>query len=107
MNPRLLTTPWFTIHTFGVMLALSYLSALGWLVRSARRGGLCPDAARSLGWWGGVRALGSARRPDLDPDAAYSLGWWAIVGALVGAKALMALRSWPEFAHDPSELISM
>jgi len=82
MFPRLLTTPWFTVHTFGVLLALSYLSALGWLVRGARRA-------------------------SLDPDAMYALGWWAIIGALVGAKALMTLRSWPEYARDPSEWLSL
>src|SRR5262245_38608856 len=79
---RLLTTPWFTIHTFGVLLALAYLSALFWLVRSARRAGL-------------------------NPDAVLSLGGWAIVGALIGAKALLVLRSWSEYAQNPSELLSM
>ena len=81
MFPRLLSTPWFTFHTFGALLALAYLSALGWLVRSARK-------------------------TDLDPDAVLSLGWWAIVGALVGAKALMVLRSFPDYAQNPSELLS-
>src|SRR5438093_1103642 len=59
MYPRLLTTPFLTVHTFGVLLAAAYLAALGWTVRGARRAGL-------------------------DPDAIMSLGIWAIVGALVG-----------------------
>jgi phosphatidylglycerol---prolipoprotein diacylglyceryl transferase len=80
--PKLLTTPWFTIHTFGVLLALAYGSALLWLVRSGRSAGL-------------------------DSDAILSLGSSAIIGALIGAKALMALRSWPEYARNPSELFSM
>ncbi len=82
MFPRLLTTPWFTVHTFGVLLALAYASALLWLVRSARQAGL-------------------------NADTFFSLGWWAIVGALVGAKALMMLRSWSEYANHPSALVSM
>ena len=82
MHPRLLTTPWFTIHTFGVLLALAYLSALGWLVRGARRAGL-------------------------DVDAVTSLGMWAIVGALVGAKALLIVRSIGDYVARPSDLWSL
>ena len=37
MHPVLLTTPFFTLYTFGVLLAAAYLSALGWMVRGARR----------------------------------------------------------------------
>jgi phosphatidylglycerol:prolipoprotein diacylglycerol transferase len=68
MHPRLLTTPFFTIHTFGVLLATAYLVALWWLVRGARRS-------------------------NVDPDAVMSLGVWAIIGALVGAKLLLIFRS--------------
>jgi phosphatidylglycerol---prolipoprotein diacylglyceryl transferase len=68
MHPRLLTTPFFTLHTFGVLLAAAYLAALWWLVRGAQRA-------------------------KLDPDLVMSLGVWAIVGALVGAKTLLLLRS--------------
>ena len=81
MFPRLLTTPWFTLHTFGVLLALAYASALGWLVRGARRSGL-------------------------NEDTVVSLGLTAIVGALVGAKALMVVRSFSEYAQAPSDLWS-
>jgi phosphatidylglycerol:prolipoprotein diacylglycerol transferase len=82
MYPRLITTPWFTIHTFGVILAAAYLTALGWLMRGARRTGL-------------------------NPDAVMSLGLWAIVGALVGAKVLLILRSIGESVANPSELWSI
>jgi phosphatidylglycerol:prolipoprotein diacylglycerol transferase len=82
VHPRLVTTPFLTIHTFGVVLALAYLSALGWLMRGARRAGL-------------------------NPDAVMSLGLWAIVGALVGAKALMVLRSIGEYIATPSAFWSM
>jgi phosphatidylglycerol---prolipoprotein diacylglyceryl transferase len=82
VHPRILTTPWFTIHTFGVLLALAYLTALGWLVRGARRVGL-------------------------NADAVTSLGVWAIVGALVGAKALLVLRSIGDDITVPSDLWSM
>ena len=82
MHPRLLTTPFFTIRTFGVLLAAAYLTAFWWLVRGARR----------------------AR---LDAEAVASLGTWAIVGALVGAKLLLILRSIPDYLAAPSELFSL
>jgi phosphatidylglycerol:prolipoprotein diacylglycerol transferase len=81
MYPRLITTPFFTIYTFGVLLAAAYLSAFGWMVRGARRAGL-------------------------DPDALASLGAWAIVGALLGAKALLILRSILDGSLSSSDLWS-
>jgi phosphatidylglycerol:prolipoprotein diacylglycerol transferase len=72
MHPRLLTTPFFTVHTFGLLLACAYVAAFWWLVREGRRE------------W-------------LDVDALSSLGFWAIVGAIIGAKALMILRALPEY----------
>jgi phosphatidylglycerol:prolipoprotein diacylglycerol transferase len=82
MHPRLLTTPFFTLHTFGLLLAAAYIAAFWWLTREGRREGL-------------------------DADALSSLGFWAIVGAVVGAKALMILRALPEYAAAPSELFSL
>lgn len=82
MYPRLLTTPYFTLHTFGVFLAIAYLSALWWLLRSGRREGE-------------------------DPDRLVSLGLWCIVGAIIGAKALMILRSLPEYLANPADFLSL
>lgn len=81
MYPRLLTLPFYTIHTFGVLLAAAYLTALWWLVRTGRREGLHPDTLTSL-------------------------GFWAIVGAIVGAKLLMVVRALPDYMSQPSELLS-
>jgi len=81
MHPRLLTTPFFTVHTFGALLALAYLSALWWLRREAAR-------------------------TDLDAEAVTSLGFWAIVGAVIGAKVLMMARDAGQFAAAPSEIFS-
>jgi phosphatidylglycerol:prolipoprotein diacylglycerol transferase len=82
VHPILLTTPFFTVYTFGVLLAAAYLAALGWLVRGARRDGL-------------------------NPDALMSLGMWAIVGALIGAKALLAVRSPQEYLTSFASLRSL
>jgi phosphatidylglycerol:prolipoprotein diacylglycerol transferase len=82
MHPRLFTTAYFTLHTFGVFLAAAYGMALWWLVRGARRTGI-------------------------DPDRAMGLGVWIVIGAVVGAKALMILRSLPEYVANPSDLWSL
>ena len=82
MYPRLLTTPYFTLRTFGVLLASAYAAAYWWLLREGRR-------------------------QHLDEDALASLGVWAIVGAIVGAKALMVLRTLPEYLSAPSEIFSL
>jgi phosphatidylglycerol:prolipoprotein diacylglycerol transferase len=82
MHPRLLTTPFFTIYTFGLLLASAYLAAFWWLMREGRREGL-------------------------DVDALASLGFWAIGGAFIGAKALMLLRDLPEYVVAPSDIFSL
>ena len=81
MHPRLLTTPYFTIHTFGLLLATAYLVALWWLVRGAQRA-------------------------HINVEAVTSLGTWAIVGALVGAKVLLFVRSPGEFSGSAADLWS-
>jgi phosphatidylglycerol:prolipoprotein diacylglycerol transferase len=82
MHPRLLTTPLFTLHTFGLLLASAYMASFWWLTREGRREGL-------------------------DVDALASLGFWAIAGAILGAKALMIARALPEYAAAPSEIFSL
>src|SRR5947207_3472564 len=82
MHPRLLTTPYFTLHTFGLLLASAYLASYWWLTREGRREGL-------------------------DSDALASLAFWAIGGAILGAKALMVVRALPEYAAAPSQLLSL
>ena len=82
MYPRLLTTPLFTVHTFGLLLALAYIAAFWWLIREGRR-------------------------ERLDVDALSSLGFWVIAGAILGAKTLMIARDFPEYAAAPSELFSL
>src|SRR5580765_7249553 len=82
MYPRLLSTPFFTVHTFGLLLAAAYLAAFAWLTRAGRREGL-------------------------DADALASLGFTAIAGAIIGAKALMIARDFSGYAAAPSDLFSL
>ena len=82
MHPRLFTTEYFTLHTFGLFLAAAYLAALWYLMRGVRREGM-------------------------NPERATGLGLWIIIGAIVGAKALMVLRSLPEYLANPSDFFSL
>lgn len=82
MHPKLLTTPYFTIYTYGFLLALAYLSALWFLFRAARKEGIPHEKISKL-------------------------GLWIIVGAIAGAKALMILRSLPFYMEHPSRLWSL
>lgn len=82
MYPRLLTTPFFTVHTFGVLLAAAYLGALWWLIRGARQS-------------------------KVDSETVMSLGTWAILGAILGAKALLFVRSFGDYTGSVSDLWSL
>src|SRR5690349_17986742 len=82
MHPRLLTTPYFTIHTFGVLLATAYVAAFWWLMREGRR-------------------------DRVDVDALSSLAFWAIAGAIIGAKVLMVVRDLPEYLSNPGAALSL
>jgi phosphatidylglycerol:prolipoprotein diacylglycerol transferase len=82
MHPRLFTTPFFTLHTFGVLLAIAFLAAMWWIVREAKRVGL-------------------------NHDRVISLGMWAIGGGILGAKLLMVIRTLPEYLSNPSGLWSL
>lgn len=81
MYPKLIETSFFTLYTFGALLALAYGAAIWWVVRSAKREGL-------------------------DHDRILSLCFWAIGGAIVGAKLLLVLRTLPQYLDDPSSLFS-
>jgi phosphatidylglycerol---prolipoprotein diacylglyceryl transferase len=82
MFPRVFTTPYFVLHTFGVFLATAYLAALWWLMRGVRREGM-------------------------NTERAAGLGMWVVIGAIVGAKALMVLRSLPQYLANPSDFWSL
>jgi phosphatidylglycerol---prolipoprotein diacylglyceryl transferase len=82
MHPRLLTTPYFVLHTFGLFLAAAYLAALWRLLRGVRREGL-------------------------NSDRASGFGLWIIIGAILGAKLLMIFRTLPEYVARPADLFSL
>jgi phosphatidylglycerol---prolipoprotein diacylglyceryl transferase len=63
MHPRLLTTPFFTIHTFGVLLAPAYVAAFWWLMREGRRERIDIDLLSSLAFWA-IAGQSLVRRPS-------------------------------------------
>lgn len=82
MFPRLLITQWFTLHTFGVLLALGFVAAFWWIKRAARK-------------------------KQLDFDKVSTLALWAVAGGILGAKVLLLLRSFPGYWNNPSSLWSL
>ncbi len=82
MYPRLFTTPYFTLHTFGVFLAVAYFAALWWLLRGARRQGM-------------------------NDERAAGFGLWLIIGAILGAKALMVIRLLSDYLAYPADFWSL
>ncbi len=82
MFPELFSVGPFTIYTYGVLLAVSYLLGL--------------QLAR-------VRA----RRWGLDANRVLDLGIYIIIGALIGAKLLLLVVDFDEFRRSPADLLSL
>jgi phosphatidylglycerol---prolipoprotein diacylglyceryl transferase len=82
MHPRLFTTPYFTLYTFGLFLAAAYVAALWWMTSAMRR-------------------------EEMNPDRAATLGLWVVISAILGAKALLVVRSLPDYLANPSDLWSL
>jgi phosphatidylglycerol:prolipoprotein diacylglycerol transferase len=92
MHPHLLTIPefqlfsWspgpFTLHTYGVLLAIAFLAGL-WAVSH------------------------QARRAGLDPGRATDMAVWVLVAGLVGAKILLLAVDWRFYTRNPRELLGV
>jgi phosphatidylglycerol---prolipoprotein diacylglyceryl transferase len=86
MYPRLFTIPLFrtdfTLHTYGVLLAIAFIVGLWVVGRQARRSGM--DAGQTM---------------DL---AVYSL-----IGGLIGARLLLLVVDWDTYSKNPRELFSL
>ncbi len=92
MHPRLLTIPAFellgrslgpfTLHTYGVLLAIAFLAALWVASRQAKREGL--DAGRIT-----------------------DMAVWVLIAGLLGAKLLLVAVDWRFFSRNPRELLSI
>ena len=76
MHPILFQLGNFTIHSYGLLLALGSL----------------------LGLW--VLGL-SAKRYGLDPDKVVNLAIWTLLAGIVGSRAAFVLLELPSFAAEP------
>jgi phosphatidylglycerol:prolipoprotein diacylglycerol transferase len=81
MFPELFRIGSFPINTYGVLLALAFLSAL-------------------------LVAAHLAARDGLPRERVYDLGLWMLLAALVGSKALM-LWTEPGYRENPLKLLSL
>ncbi len=80
MHPILVRFGDFTVHTYGVLLALGFLLAV--------------FLAREEG-----------RRAGIDPDVMLDLSFYLLVGALLGSRLFYVLTNWPEFAENPIDVV--
>ena len=81
MYPEIFRIGNFPINTYGVLLALAFLSAL-------------------------LIAAKLAGRDGLPRERVYDLGLWMLLAAIVGSKVLM-LFTEPEYRENPLRLISL
>ncbi|MBI3472504.1 MAG: prolipoprotein diacylglyceryl transferase [Candidatus Solibacter usitatus] len=82
MLPYLFSIFGFRLPTYGLLVALALLLALALTGKLARRAGA-------------------------DPEKILNLGMYCAMAGIVGAKLMMILADWPEYAQDPSRIFSM
>lgn len=80
MYPVLLQFGPITIYSYGVMMALGFISA---------------------GWTLGLEL----QRRGKDPNLASTFVLWAAIGGLLGARLLFLAEEWREFLNDPWPLL--
>ncbi len=79
MFPVLFHLGSFVVHTYGVVLMLAFLVALGRAYTVAKR----------------------QNDPEMPPDSILDVGIWMIVVGVLGARLLFVLLDWSEYRHAP------
>jgi phosphatidylglycerol:prolipoprotein diacylglycerol transferase len=92
MHPKLITLPAFelfgrnlgpfTLHTYGVLLAIAFLAGLWIAGRQAKKAGL-------------------------DSNRITDMAVYVLIAGLVGAKLLLLVVEWSYFSKNPRELLSI
>jgi phosphatidylglycerol:prolipoprotein diacylglycerol transferase len=82
MYPKIADLGPVTIHTYGLLLAVAFITGI-WL------------------------ASRNARKRGLNPDSIWNMGLIIIFAALVGAKALLFVSDYSYYAQNPSEIFSL
>ncbi len=80
MHPVLFHIGPFTLHTYGVFVAMAFLSAIG-------------------------LALKEARRVGEDTNKILDLCFYVLIAAIVGSRVLYVFINWQVFRQDPVEII--
>ena len=79
MFPVLFHLGSFVVHTYGVVLMLAFLVALGRAYTVAKR----------------------QNDPEMPPDSILDVGIWMIVIGVLGARLMFVLLDWSEYRHAP------
>ena len=82
MYPKLFELGPFTVYTYGVLLAVSYLLGL-------------------------KLAMSRGKARGLDSNRVLDLGIYIIIAALVGAKLLLLIVDFDQYKSNPAELLSL
>ena len=80
MHPVLFHIGPFALHTYGVFVAIAFLSAMGLALREARKAGE-------------------------DTERVLDLCFYMLVAAIVGSRILYVVIDWQTFREDPVEII--
>jgi phosphatidylglycerol:prolipoprotein diacylglycerol transferase len=80
--PKLFELGPFTVYTYGVLLAVSYLLGL-------------------------KLAMSRAKKRGLDSNRVLDLGIYIIIAALVGAKLLLLVVDFDQYSQQPAEVLSL
>lgn len=79
MFPVLFHAGSFVVHTYGVILMLAFLVALGRAYTVAKR----------------------QNDPDVPPDSILDVGIWMIVIGVLGARLMFVVIGWHDYSHAP------
>jgi phosphatidylglycerol:prolipoprotein diacylglycerol transferase len=82
MYPKLLDVGPVTIHTYGLLLAVAFISGIWLASRNAKKGGL-------------------------NPDSIWNMGLIIIFAALIGAKLLLFISDYAYYLRNPGEIFSL
>lgn len=82
MFPVLFSAGWFTLHTYGLLVAIGYLTGI-------------------------FVAQKAARRLGMNPDQIFNLAVYLAIGAIVGAKLFLVMQDWRFYLQYPRDLFSV
>lgn len=82
MHPKLVSIGSFYLPTYGVLLAIAYLTAIWWLERKAER-------------------------ENLPKEKIFDLSLYILASAIIGAKLLLAVVDFREYLEDPRNAMEL